>query len=150
MPELRKTYKSMPGAPDGAKIPTSWGIAQGLTVTPDAPFGWNSFTTHLTIDTWDTTGTTKRIKKFHLSFKKWKGQPMTGPGLKQPGCKWEWNPATTKYEFKGWFEVPFLYLKAGEGRHIATKANAFVRNYVEDLLIDKQMWASLGDATTAV
>ncbi len=95
-----------------------------------------------------TSGSTKKIKKFHLSFKKWKGQPMSGPGLRQPGCKWEWNAAISKFEFKGWFEVPSLCLKPGEGATIAVKANEFVRGHVEALLIDKMMWASLGDATT--
>ena len=144
MPDLRKVYKAIPGAPEGAKIPGTWGIAQGLSVTPDKAFGWNQFTTHLTIESWDTTGTTKKIKKFHLSFKKWKGQPMQGP---QAGCKWEWSSALTKYEFKGWFAVASLYLQAGENVTIAKKVNDFVRSHVEDLLIDKQMWASLGDAT---
>ena len=147
MPDLRKIYKAIPGAPDGAKIPGTWGVAQGLTVTPDKAFGWNQFTTHLTIDSWDTSGNTKKIKKFHLSFKKWRGQPMSGPGLKQPGCKWEWDSGASKYQFKGWFEVPSLYLQDGQQATIASKANDFVRSHVEDLLIDKMMWASLGDAT---
>ena len=147
MPDLRKIYKALPGAPEGAKIPGTWGIAQGLTVTPDQPFGWNQFTTHLTIEKWDVVGAAKRIKRFHLSFKKWKGKPMSGPGLKQPGCIWEWNAGRTMFEFKGWFQVPFLYLKPGENLTIAAKANEFVRKYVDDLLLDRVMWASLGDAT---
>jgi hypothetical protein len=146
MPDLRKIYKAVPGAPEGAKLPGTWGIAQGLIVTPNQPFGWNQFTTHLTIEQWDVAGQLKRIKKFHLSFKLWKGKPMSGRGLKQPGCTWEWNSARSMFAFKGWFEVPFLYLKDGEDATVATKTNEFTRKYVTDLLIDKFMWAALEDA----
>lgn len=146
MPDLRKIYKAVSGAPQGAKIPGTWGIAQGLTVTPNQPFGWNQFTTHLTIEQWDVVGPLKRIKKFHLSFKLWKGKSMSGPGLKQPGCTWEWNSGRSIFEFKGWFAVPFLYLQPGQNATVATKANEFIRKYVDDLLVDRFMWAALNDA----
>jgi hypothetical protein len=146
MPDLRKIYQAVPQGPEGAKIPHDWKPAQGLLVSPNKPFGWNHFTTHLTIEQWDVKDKVKRIKRFHLSFKEWKGKPMSGPGLKQPGCTWEWNSATSTFQCKGWFEVPSLYLKTGENQTIATKANEFIRQYVDALLLDRFMWAALGSA----
>ena len=102
VPDLRKLYQAVPGGAEGAKIPHGWNAAQGITVTPNQSFGWNHFTTHLTIELWDTKDQVKRIKKFHLSFKKWKGKSMSGPGLRQPGCSWEWNSASSTFQFKGW------------------------------------------------
>ncbi len=140
MPDLRKEYAV-------GKSPTGWGIAQGLTVSPNAPFGWNNFTTHLTIEKWDTApDRSRRVNTFHLSFKEWKKEPLRP----QPGCTWTWRPALSQFQFVKWFEVRALYLDSPADRVlIATKVNEFVRKYVPQLLLDAQMWAAMQDAPTA-
>ena len=42
--------------------------------------------------------------------------------------------------------LPYLYLQPEQKSTVATKANEFVRKYVNDLLLDRFMWASLGTA----
>jgi hypothetical protein len=145
MPDLRRPYAVL-------KSPAGWGIAQGLTVSPTVPLGWNKFKVHITIDEWEASGAgpaqLRRVKKFHLSFKEWDGHSLEGAN--QPGCKWEWVAGQSKFVFKEWWQVPYLYLKPGEHAVIAGKVNEFVRGKVEALLMDKQFWASLGDATTPI
>lgn len=144
MVDLRKVYAAQPGQP-GAKVTTHWKPAQQLSVSADTPLGWNQYTCHLTVETWDTAGQEKRIRKFHFSFKKWKGAPVKP----QPGCTWLWTATQSKFAFQGWYQVPALYLKPGENVIVATKVNEFVRRNAELLVLDKQMWAALGDATPA-
>ena len=133
MPELRKAYQSQPGG-EGAKVATVWKVPQLRTVSADAPLQWNQFTCHLTVENWAKHGGFQYVDDFHLSFKFWKQQSLAGP--KQPGCKWKWIAAQSKFVFGGWFCVPSLYLKPGENMTVAQKATAFVRARASLLLID--------------
>jgi|GEM_PF-2236412 len=70
MIDLRQVYEHE-GSGNGKNVTTYWKIGQFIHVSNDKQLGFNQFTCHLTVEKWDVQEQekSKRIAKFHLSFK---------------------------------------------------------------------------------
>ncbi len=145
MLDFRREYEAVPRNHQGTPVSPSWNTGQNnLTVSKDDALNWHQYTCHLTIDEWVASGqnnVSKKIRKFHFSFKKRAGQPILGA---QPGCRWEWRNG--RFDFIQWFGVPSLNLQPPDRPLVATHVKAFIKRHSKllfaDSLSDPTMWAT--------